>query len=92
MTLPTEHRLPPQGRVVADGRGQDPCARTAGAEAILPLIGIVTAFMAAPSLTADMQIEEILTALRSPRQSPYVESFIGSIRRERLDHVVIVNE
>ena len=43
-------------------------------------------------LTADMQIEEVLTAPRSPWQSSYVERFIGSIRRECLDHMVIVNE
>jgi len=35
---------------------------------------------------------EVLTAPRSPWQSPYVERFIGSIRRECLDHVVVVNE
>src|ERR1035437_7553929 len=29
---------------------------------------------------------------RSPWQNPYVERVIGSIRRERLDHIVIFNE
>jgi putative transposase len=38
-----------------------------------------------------MEIREILTAFRSPWQSPYVERLIGSIRRECLDHVVILN-
>jgi putative transposase len=39
-----------------------------------------------------MGIEEVLTAPRSPWQSPYVERIIGSIRRECLDHVIIFNE
>lgn len=39
-----------------------------------------------------LDIEEILTALRSPWQSPYVERIIGSIRRECLDHVIVLNE
>jgi putative transposase len=39
-----------------------------------------------------MEIREVLTAFRSPWQSPYVERLIGSIRRECLDHVVILNE
>jgi len=37
-------------------------------------------------------IEEVLTAPRSPWQSPYVERLIGSIRRECLDHIIVVNE
>jgi hypothetical protein len=41
---------------------------------------------------ANMAITEVLTALQSPWQSPYVERLIGSIRRECLDHVVVVNE
>ena len=41
---------------------------------------------------ANMEINEVLTAARSPWQSPYVERLIGSIRRECLDHVVITNE
>ena len=36
--------------------------------------------------------EEVLTAPRSPWQSPFVERVIGSIRRECLDHVIIWNE
>jgi putative transposase len=34
----------------------------------------------------------VRTAPRSPWQNPYVERVIGSIRRECLDHVIIVNE
>jgi transposase InsO family protein len=39
-----------------------------------------------------MGIEEVLTAARSPWQNPYCERLIGSVRRECLDHVVVVNE
>ena len=37
-------------------------------------------------------IDEVLTAPRSPWQNPYVERIIGSIRRECLNHVIILNE
>jgi transposase InsO family protein len=37
-------------------------------------------------------IEDALTAPRSPWQNPFVERVIGSIRRECLDHVVVINE
>jgi len=37
-------------------------------------------------------IKQIRTAKRSPWQNPYVERVIGSIRRECLDHVIILNE
>ncbi len=37
-------------------------------------------------------IEEVVIAPRSPWQSPYVERVIGSIRRECLDHVIVLNE
>jgi transposase InsO family protein len=36
--------------------------------------------------------EQVLAAPRSPWQNPYVERLIGSIRRECLDHVIVVNE
>jgi hypothetical protein len=39
-----------------------------------------------------MGIEEVLIAASSPWQSPYVERLIGTIRRECLDHVIIVSE
>jgi len=35
-------------------------------------------------------IEEVLIAPRSPWQNPYCERVIGSIRRECLDHHMIV--
>jgi len=41
---------------------------------------------------AGMMIEEVMTALHSPWQSPYVERLIGSIRRECLDHVIVLGE
>ena len=39
-----------------------------------------------------MGIEEVLIAPRAPWQNPYAERVIGSIRRECLDHVIILNE
>jgi hypothetical protein len=41
---------------------------------------------------AGMGIAEVVSATASPWQNPYVERAIGSIRRECLDHVVVVNE
>jgi transposase InsO family protein len=40
---------------------------------------------------AGLGITEVLTAPRSPWQNPYVERLIGSIRRECLDHLVVLN-
>ncbi len=39
-----------------------------------------------------MGIEEVLTAPRSPWQNPFAERAIGSIRRECLDHVIVLSE
>ena len=39
-----------------------------------------------------MGIEEVVTAADSPWQSPYAERLIDSIRRECLDHVIVVSE
>jgi putative transposase len=39
-----------------------------------------------------MGIEEVPIAPRSPWQNPYVERLIGSIRRECLDHVMVLHE
>jgi putative transposase len=39
-----------------------------------------------------MAIEQVVTAPRSPWQNAYVERIIGSIRRECLDHVIILDE
>ncbi len=38
-----------------------------------------------------MGINEVLTAPRSPWQHPFAERLIGSIRRECLDHVIVLN-
>ena len=41
---------------------------------------------------AGMGIKEVLIAPRSTWEYPYVERMIGSVRRECLDHVIILNE
>jgi putative transposase len=40
----------------------------------------------------NMGIDEVIIAPRSPWQNPYVERFIGSSRRECLDHVIVLGE
>jgi putative transposase len=40
----------------------------------------------------DLGIEEVLSAPRSPWQRAYIERVIGSIRRECIDHVIVLNE
>jgi transposase InsO family protein len=37
-------------------------------------------------------VGEVLPSPSSPWQNPYVERLIGSIRRECLDHVIVVGE
>ncbi len=39
-----------------------------------------------------MGIEQVCTAPRSPWQNPYVERLIGSVRRECIDHLIILAE
>jgi putative transposase len=39
-----------------------------------------------------MGIKEVLSAPRSPWQRAYVERVIGTLRRECLDHVIVLNE
>jgi transposase InsO family protein len=40
----------------------------------------------------DLGIEEVLIAPRSPWQNPFVEWLIGSIRRDLLDHVIVLGQ
>jgi putative transposase len=40
---------------------------------------------------ASLSMEEVLTAPQSPWQNPYAERLIGSIRRECLNHYIILN-
>jgi hypothetical protein len=37
-------------------------------------------------------LEEVLITARSPWQNPYVERLIGTIRRDCLGHVIVVNQ
>jgi transposase InsO family protein len=39
-----------------------------------------------------MQIREVLTTAHSPWQNPFAERLIGSVRRECLDHVLVLSE
>jgi len=41
---------------------------------------------------ASLGIKEVKTAYRSPWQNPFVERLIGSVRRECLDHVIVLGE
>jgi putative transposase len=50
-----------------------------------------TVFTDVASTIGAMQIHEVVTAARSPWQNAYVERLIGSIRRECLDHVIVLS-
>ncbi len=41
---------------------------------------------------ASLGIEEVVIAPRSPWQNPYMERLIGTVRREGLDHFILLNE
>jgi len=45
-----------------------------------------------PAQVQAMNMKEVKTAYRSPWQNPYCERLIGSVRRDCLDHVIIINE
>jgi putative transposase len=49
------------------------------------------AFQAVAATAKAMGIEVVRTAPHSPWQNAYVERFIGSLRRECLDHVIVLN-
>ena len=38
-----------------------------------------------------MNIEQVVSAPRSPWQNPFLERVIGTIKRECLDHIIILN-
>ena len=40
----------------------------------------------------NMGIEQVVTAARSPWQNPYAERIIGTLRRECLRQVIVLNE
>jgi transposase InsO family protein len=40
----------------------------------------------------EMDITEVLTAPQSPWQNPFAERLVGSIRRECVDHVIVLGE
>jgi len=45
-----------------------------------------------PVLKQALGIREVLTGPKSLWQNPYVEGLVGSIRRECLDHVIVLKE
>ena len=48
------------------------------------------AFHAWVTTAPAIRIDEVITAARSPRQNAYAERLIGSIRRECVDHIIVV--
>jgi transposase InsO family protein len=49
------------------------------------------AFQALKATVTAIGIEDLRTTPRSPWQNAYIERFIGSVRRECLDHVIVLN-
>ena len=67
-----------------DGRGEPAVGRASDRDAIYG-----EAFR---RRVAGMGISEVITSPSSPWQNPYAERLIGSIRRECLDHVIVLGE
>ena len=44
------------------------------------------------SRVQNLGIREVIIARRSPWQTPYVERVIGTLRRELVDHTIVMNE
>ena len=51
-----------------------------------------SAFAAVSTTINGMGIQDVRTAPRAPWQNGYVERVIGSLRRDCLDHVIVLNE
>ena len=49
-------------------------------------------FQANKALIKAMGIEEVITVPQSPWQNPYAERWIGSVRQDMLDHIIVLNE
>ncbi len=56
------------------------------------LLGSAAAVFRTRRRVAGLGVTEVLIAPRAPWQNPYAERLVGSIRRECLDHVVVLGE
>jgi hypothetical protein len=45
-----------------------------------------------PAFLHSCEIEQVRISYRSPWQNPYVERFVGTLRRELLDHVIVLGK
>jgi len=45
-----------------------------------------------PAFLKHCGIDEVRTAYRSPWQTPYIERFVGTLRRELFDHVIVLSQ
>ncbi len=61
------------------------CRKKRGRPAVAPEVGV-------RKFLDSCNIREVRTAYRSPWQNPYIEKFFGTLRRELLDHVIVLSE